>query len=176
MRFTNDTLVSRIVLKIPALKSKLERNKPYYKQGLTYMLEKEFEYSKEWYSKEHEKAETPHEPMFKPDLLFRIAEQLSDYKLPQRVELSASIGYNPKQKSSQRYSSLRSFYFQDGRSKSQMMKDRTFKKIDSEVIDTLKSIKENDKDGKVQEIVGEMLRAYELTQCLNLEKALRKYK
>jgi|SaaInlStandDraft_4_1057021.scaffolds.fasta_scaffold23098_3 hypothetical protein len=152
------------------------RVKPHCQENISFLLQKEFEHSKKWHSVHVFDRIFSFKPLFKPELIFNFSNKLNDYKLPERVKLSASIGYDPKQKSSQRYSSLRSFYFQDGRSKSQMMKDRTFKKIDSEVIDTLKSIKENDKDGKVQEIVGEMLRAYELTQCLNLEKALRKYK
>ena len=100
-------------------------------------------------------------------------KELPEYNLPKKVNLIASIGYDPKLSADNRYDSLQELQSQDGRTASQKLKDKTFKKIDSKIRDTLKSIAEQDPDSRVVELAQEMVRNYELAETFDLGKKLQ---
>ncbi|MBT5021347.1 hypothetical protein HON01_00885, partial [Candidatus Woesearchaeota archaeon] len=98
-----------------------------------------------------------------------VASQCPEYKLPAKIKLNATIGYDPYSSPEQRLEQLHTFYENDGRTVSQRWKDKTFKKQDKVVYNSLKSIAEHDPNSDVKELAHKMVQLGEIAKTFHPE-------
>jgi|SaaInlStandDraft_3_1057020.scaffolds.fasta_scaffold32896_2 hypothetical protein len=127
-----------------------------YKKYLLKEKQKEIDFTKFKYRTFFSKAE-----------IKDVALSLVEYKLAEKVNLTASIGYDPNVKPEQRYEQLNEFYLNDGRNKKQKKQDKTRKKIDQNVIISLKSIAEHEHT-KIKNLANKMILMYEMVQSFHV--------
>ncbi|MBT4858314.1 hypothetical protein HOK51_00085 [Candidatus Woesearchaeota archaeon] len=104
--------------------------------------------------------------------LQKLDYELSEWHLFSKVELKASIGYDPRENSEKRLASLQELYETNGRTKKQMLRDMAFKKIDDSVIETLSSIAEHDPFKAASEYASNLISSYKLMDEFNPTKRL----
>ena len=97
---------------------------------------------------------------------------LKEYFLEENVAITANIGYNPKQHMAYRCESLKEFEQNNGRTVKQRLLDKTTKKVDGNVIDTLRSIAQYDPYENIVKIADRMMRNYELADTFDIRKKL----
>lgn len=90
----------------------------------------------------------------------RVHGDLLDYHLPQRVNIQATIGYDPRAIWWQRMDALEAFQWNGGRTLHQMWQDRTPWKVDRRVLITLRSIKEHEMHPAVQDLAQGLIEMY----------------
>ena len=89
--------------------------------------------------------------------------------MPAKIKLNATIGYDPYSSPEQRLEQLHTFYENDGRTVSQRWKDKTFKKQDKVVYNSLKSIAEHDPNSDVKELAHKMVQLGEIAKTFHPE-------
>jgi len=121
-----------------------------------------------------ERYKKDHRPLYTAEELILVVQEIPDYGLLQRVKLNASIGYDPTKKPEEREKALRLFYKKEGRNVRQRMKDKTRKKVDPAVIETLESIAQEERVESIKKLAAEMVSNYTASGSFDLGKALMK--
>ncbi|MBT5022161.1 hypothetical protein HOK51_00015 [Candidatus Woesearchaeota archaeon] len=114
------------------------------------------------YNKKISKIKLKQNVFISPDEVVQAINDCGEYKLADRVQLSATIGYDPKGLRRNRVKSLQILKVNNGRDRKQKWEDKSIRKIDEQVIGTLKSIANEDPHEEVFELANELIHLYEI--------------